>query len=135
MCVCVCFFFNVPAKLQRPRKENKGLLFPPSCFVLFFFVDEEVELQLRLGLCCLCRPCSGGSCISTSVEVWPRLASSGWRTSVSLTPLEQGRWKYGRGKGGYTCSPDKVYRSGAALRDDILISCPKSTIEAKKKKI
>lgn len=35
-------------------------------------------------------------------------------------------------------SPDKVYGSGSRqellVRDDILISCPKSTIEAKKKK-
>lgn len=62
------------------------------CFILFPFVDEEVELQLRLGLC---RLRSGAVVLrggqSTNVKVWPQLASSGQRTSMLLIPLEQGR--------------------------------------------
>lgn len=135
---------------KGPEKKIKGVCYFSSSLILFSFVREEVELQLRSWGegCTLCsapsedRLLSGSGCadmrkgvawigrLRTAVSSVTHIFRTG---KVEIWPGQ--RWRV---RSNTDCPSDKSYCSGShqevLVRADIMISAPKSNWGKKKKK-
>ena len=135
---------------KGPEKKIKGVCYFSSSLILFSFVREEVELQLRSWGegCTLCsapsedRLLSGSGCadmrkgvawigrLRTAVSSVTHIFRTG---KVEIWPGQ--RWRV---RSNTDCPSDKSYCSGShqevLVRADIMISAPKSNWSKKKKK-
>lgn len=139
-------FFNAPAKLHGPEKKQRVPPFYSSFLILVVFVTKE-EPQRRLRGCSLRCPCKRRAHCqewlpwhgnSRHCNVKPKVASVGLGFSV-LLPQNKGCRNMARADGEVrdgskfalltkSCCSESHHE--ALVRDDIMIFCPKSTIEA-----
>lgn len=144
------FFLMFQQSSKGPEKKIKGVCYFSSSLILFSFVREEVELQLRSWGegCTLCsapsedRLLSGSGCadmrkgvawigrLRTAVSSVTHIFRTG---KVEIWPGQ--RWRV---RSNTDCPSDKSYCSGShqevLVRADIMISAPKSNWSKKKKK-